>query len=180
MTDVIAQLPQYNFNFNELKCDVLRIIEKYNLPQIGLTHSDRNLSDIEKIKDCTGSIFDYESKKFRFKETDFTEFNKEFLNTSLYELYKSVSNVGRFRIMTMYGPSCYTIHRDLSMRYHYVIETHPDCLFLFPENGKQIHIPCDQRLYLLDTRLRHTFVNGSKNRRIHLVLDDLESLNKKE
>jgi hypothetical protein len=34
----------------------------------------------------------------------------------------------------------------------------------------------DGNLYIAETRYRHTFVNGSRGRRIHLVLDDLNTL----
>jgi len=176
--EVIKKLPEYNFNFEEIKKDVLWILEKYNLPQVGLTHSIKTItgSDEDRIRECTGSIIDYETNSYKFLETDFTEFNNDFKSTSLYEMYKSVPNIGRFRIMTMSGPKCYSIHRDLTKRYHYVIETNLDCLFLFPGIKQQIHIPRDGNLYLVDTRYKHTFVNGSKKRRIHLVMDDLSTL----
>lgn len=170
-----------SFDLDRVRTDVLSIIGTYNYPQIGLTHSPKTtgLSMEERMLECTGSIMDYDTKVLKFKETDFTEFNEDFKNTYLYEIYKSVPNVGRFRIMVMNGPSCYTIHRDLSKRYHYVIETNPNCLFLFPGVNKMYHIPMDGNLYLTDTRYRHTFVNGSRGRRIHLVLDDLSTLEQK-
>ncbi|HEY6437707.1 MAG TPA: aspartyl/asparaginyl beta-hydroxylase domain-containing protein, partial [Ignavibacteriaceae bacterium] len=123
-----------------------------------------------------GSIKDYETNQDRFKETDFVIFNEEFKNTSLYEIYNTISGIGRFRIMNMNGPSCYTIHRDKTKRYHYVIETNSNCMFLFPGLKQQFYIPKDENLYLVDTRYRHTFVNGSRERRIHLVMDDISSL----
>jgi hypothetical protein len=174
--EIIKQLPEYHFDFNEIKKDVLQILDTYNISQIGLTHSTKEMSSDKKLVECTGSIFDYDTKEYKFKETDFTEFNELFKNTSLYEMYKTVPNIGRFRIMTMDGPMCYTIHKDLSKRYHYVIDTNPECLFLFPSVNQIIHVPCDQHLYLLDTRYKHTFVNGSRYRRIHIVMDDLSTL----
>jgi hypothetical protein len=175
---IVTKLPEYKFDFERIKKDTLTLIEEFNLPQIGLTHSPKTLelSMEEKVLECTGSIFDYESKEFKFEERDFTIFNEAFKSTSLFEMYQSIPNIGRFRIMTMDGPKCYTIHGDLSMRYHYVIDTNPDCLFLFPKDASFYHIPCDGNLYIVDTRKKHTFVNGSRNRRIHLVLDDLSSL----
>jgi hypothetical protein len=91
-------------------------------------------------------------------------------------MYQSIPNVSRFRIMSMGGSTCYTFHHDPSMRYHYVIETNKDCLFLFPEDASMFHIPCDKNLYLVDTRKKHSFINGSRSRRIHLILNDISSL----
>jgi hypothetical protein len=173
----IIEQTNFNFDFDKAKADVLRILEEHNfIPQIGLTHSPKSKTLEEKILESTGSIFDFENREFRFKETDFNIFNDAYKNTYLYEMYKTVPNIGRFRIMTMDGPKCYTLHRDLTKRDHYVIETNPDCLFLFSGVNKIIHIPCDHNLYLVDTRHKHTFVNGSKKRRIHLVMDDLSTL----
>lgn len=177
MTNIITKISEYKFDYDQVKADVLKILEEHNfIPQIGLTHSTRAKTPEEKILDSTGSIFNYNDKSFKFSETDFSIFNEAYKNTYLYEMYKQIPNIGRFRIMTMEGPKCYTIHCDLSMRYHYVITTNINCLFLFPGIKEQIYVPCDGNLYLLDTRHRHTFVNGSKERRIHLVMDDLSTL----
>lgn len=174
--EIIKQL-NYEFDFDKIKTDVMKILAEHNfIPQIGLTHSVQAKTMEEKILESTGSIFDFKSREYKFKETDFSIFNNAYKDTYLYEMYRTVPNIGRFRIMTMDGPKCYTLHKDISKRYHYVIETNPDCLFLFPGVNKILHIPADNNLYLLDTRYKHTFVNGSKKRRIHLVMDDLGSL----
>lgn len=173
--DIVKKLSEYNFD--EIKRDVDAIIQQYNtLSQIGLTHSTRELSDLEKLTESVGSIWDSNNGKYKFKETDFCVFNEEFKSTSLYDMYKSIPNIGRFRIMIMDGPKAYTLHKDLSRRYHYVLDTNPDCLFLFPDQGQMFHIPADKHLYSVDTRFRHTFVNASRHRRVHLVIDDLSSL----
>jgi hypothetical protein len=175
--EIIRQLPEYRFDFERAKTDVLRILEEHNfIPQIGLTHSDKELTEEQKVLESTGSIFDFENRSYKFKETDFIVFNDRYKDTYLYEMYKTIPNIGRFRIMTLDGPKCYTAHRDLSKRYHFVIETNPDCLFLFPTLKEVKHIPADKNLYIVDTRYKHTFVNGSRKRRIHIVMDDLNTL----
>lgn len=175
--EIYKILPEYKFDYERAKADVMTILEEQNfIPQIGLTHSNRQLTEEQKILESTGSLYDFENKSYKFQESDFTIFNDRYKYTYLYEIYQSVPEIGRFRIMTMDGPKCYTLHRDLSKRYHYVIDTNPNCLFLFPETNTMFHIPCDQSLYIVDTRQQHTFVNGSRKRRIHLVMDDLSSL----
>jgi hypothetical protein len=167
----------YSFDHKQIKEEVERIYQENNCrTQIGLTHTTRDLSEEEKITESIGSIYDFDEKKYKFKETDFCVFNERYKNTYLHEMYKSIPHIGRFRIMTLVGPSCYTIHKDLSRRYHYAVETNENCIFLFPQNNVQVHIPQDGNLYLLDTRYPHTFVNGSRFTRTHLVFDDLSSL----
>ena len=165
-----------NFDFDKIKADTLKIIEANPcLSQIGLTHSNAILTEQEKILESVGSILD-ETGSMRFKETDFVNFNDAYKDTSLYEMYTAIPNLGRFRIMIMDGPKCYTIHRDLTKRYHYVLETNANCIFLFPGLKLQFHLPADGILYKVDTTNKHTFVNGSKERRIHLVIDDISTL----
>jgi hypothetical protein len=177
MINNISVKSTYSFDINLVRQDVEWILKKNNyISQIGLTHSTNVINEEDKILECTGSIFNYETNEFKFKETDFTEFNKAYSSTYLYEIWNTVPNIGRFRIMTMDGPKCYTIHRDLSKRYHYAVETNTKCMFLFPEMDRLAHIPCDQHMYLVDTRYNHTFINASRARRIHIVLDDLSSL----
>jgi hypothetical protein len=172
---MIIQCPQYKFDFERLKRETIEIVDRYpELSQIGMTHSDKEMSELEKLTDCVGSMYDYDARNYKFTEADFPIFNEAYKNTSLYELYSSIPNLGRFRIMVMHGPKCYSIHRDVSQRYHVAIETNENCLFLFPGMNAQLHIPADGNLYKLDTRLKHTFVNGSRRRRIHLVFNEIE------
>lgn len=174
---ILRKLTEYQFDFELAKEAAFKILAEHNfISQIGLTHSTKEMTEHEKILESTGSIFDRESKKFKFRETDFSVFNERYKDTYLYEMYKAIPNIGRFRIMTMDGPSCYTLHRDLTQRYHYVLQTNPDCLFLFPGKYSQFNIPADGHLYMVNTLFRHTFVNASNMRRIHLILDDISTL----
>lgn len=175
MTDLITKL-EYSFDFERVKSDVLKLVEQYpTISQINLTHSSKSVTQLEKITEGSGSFIDKTTGSYRFQETDFNQFNSEYTNTSLYEIYKAIPHIGRFRIMVMDGPKCYSIHKDNSKRFHYVIETNPKCLFLFPSDDKMLHIPADGNVYLLNTLHNHTFVNGSFKRRIHLVMEDLSS-----
>ena len=166
----------FKFDLELIKQDVKWILKKHNLSQVGLTHSITVTEQAEKIVESTGTNYNYDTGVYRFKETDFTEFNEEFKQLYLYEVYKTIPEIGRFRIMNMPGPSAYSIHKDLSKRYHIAVETNTDCLFMFPGLKENYHIPADGNVYLLDTRFRHTFLNGSKSIRTHLVLDDISTL----
>ena len=168
-----VELPQ--LDLERIKNEAFKILEKHDLPQIGLTHSI-NATEENKLTESTGSILDRQTRTIKFKETDFTEFNDAYKGSYLHEVYQMLPNIGRFRIMAMSGPMCYTFHRDFTRRYHIAVETNINCLFLFPQLSQQFHLPADSNMYLVDTRQQHTFVNGSRSRRVHLVLDDLSTI----
>jgi hypothetical protein len=177
MIEISRKLVEYKFDFEKIKKETLSLLKKYNnVGQIGLTHTNRDIPADKRIFESCGHLRDLSSASVRFKETDFKVFNEEFKDTYFYEIYNTIPNIGRFRIMNMSGPSCYSIHTDVTYRYHIAIETSPDCLFLFPDLNKTLHIPLDGNFYIVNTKHRHTFINGSRSRRIHIVLDDLSSL----
>lgn len=145
-----------------------------NNGQLSLTHVV-GASEHEKIYQATGTLYDFENKKYIFKETDFTEFNDMFKNTYLHDIYQTIENIGRFRIMVMNGPACYTLHRDYTKRYHMALKTNENCHFVFPTDNEIVHIPDDGNVHLVDTTHWHTFLNGSREQRIHLVMDDIST-----
>jgi len=48
--------------------------------------------------------------------------------------------------------------------------TNTQCNFLFTDPLKLIHMPADGTTYWVDTRNQHTFLNGSVQKRLHLVM----------
>ena len=177
----INVIDRYDFNFDKLKADTLKIIEECDPeePQICLTHTPD--CKVNKLYEGAGSLFEPNTKEYIANESDFTVFNDAYKDTYLYDMYKSIPDIGRFRIMIMVGPMCLTTHNDLTARYHYAIETNEACVMIFPaaEDGKIIHIPQDGKLYHVNTKKVHNFVNGSRHRRIHLLIDDLSTLEQK-
>lgn len=78
--------------------------------------------------------------------------------------------VFRTRIMLSRPKSCYSIHRDYSPRLHLPLITNKQCNFVFTNPAQLIHMPADGRTYWVDTRNEHTFMNGSLENRLHLVM----------
>ena len=78
--------------------------------------------------------------------------------------------VYRTRIMLSRPKTTYSIHKDYSPRLHLPLVTNDQCFFLFTQPEKLIHMPADGRTYWVDTRLHHTFLNGSVFDRLHLVM----------
>ncbi len=78
--------------------------------------------------------------------------------------------VYRTRIMVSRPKTCYSIHRDYSPRLHLPLITNKQCNFVFTDPAQLIHMPADGRTYWVDTRHDHTFMNGSLDVRLHLVM----------
>lgn len=73
----------------------------------------------------------------------------------------------RTRLMWVNPMSCYSMHKDSSLRIHIPIVTNPDAYFIF-KNSTPLHIP-EGNVYKVNTREYHTFVNCSEKSRLHLV-----------
>lgn len=78
--------------------------------------------------------------------------------------------VYRTRIMVSRPKTCYSIHRDYSPRLHLPLITNRQCYFLFKDPAEFIHMPATGQTYWADTRKEHTFMNGSLENRLHLVM----------
>lgn len=97
---------------------------------------------------------------------------QESLKGSVIEDYISWLGVPvyRTRIMASRPKTCYSIHRDYSPRLHLPLITNKQCNFVFTDPAKLIHMPANGETYWVDTRQHHTFMNGSVNSRLHLVM----------
>lgn len=78
--------------------------------------------------------------------------------------------VYRTRIMVSRPKTCYSIHNDNSPRLHLPLITNTQCNFVFTKPAKLIHMPANGETYWVDTRNEHTFMNGSLDVRLHLVM----------
>lgn len=73
----------------------------------------------------------------------------------------------RTRVMKMKAKSCYTYHQDPTIRMHIPLITNDDCFFVIED--QVVRCPADGNTYVIDTRKKHTFVNASRQERIHIV-----------
>lgn len=78
--------------------------------------------------------------------------------------------VYRTRIMMSKPKGCYSIHRDYSPRLHLPLVTNKQCNFLITEPLTMFHLPADGTTTWVDTTKQHTFMNGSTEQRLHLVM----------
>ena len=73
----------------------------------------------------------------------------------------------RSRVMIMKPKECYSYHVDPTPRIHIPLITNADCFFVIEDEVKRI--PADGNHYYVDTTRKHTFVNASFEKRIHIV-----------
>lgn len=102
-------------------------------------------------------------------ERNFTEFNSQFADTPLEEIYyfiKSNFNVGRVRLMRIASRKVMSWHFDTTRRLHYPIETNIGCRMVI--ENESVHLPSNT-WWITDTLAHHTAFNASLKYRIHLV-----------
>lgn len=100
-------------------------------------------------------------------EYDFDQIHKSFINTEIEKIVKDFKLI-RTRCMFKEGKTCYSFHADPTWRLHVPIWTNKNCVFYFPKHKQQYHLESG-KVYLVNTKETHTFINSSDNVRWHLV-----------
>jgi hypothetical protein len=122
--------------------------------QVGLQYKDGE-------DPCTSAV-----GKSQGKEIEYTNINPVFKD-SIFEEIINKYNFKRTRLMWVGPWSCYSMHRDETPRIHIPLITNPECYFVFMD-GMVKHMKTGA-VYWIDTTQRHTFMNCSAHRRLHLV-----------
>jgi hypothetical protein len=157
--DVVAQA-------KSISEDIAIYNDTINYPdgQIAIQHSE---PDVDDYSAGIGTA----SKKSQAWENMFTHIQPKFKGTAIADYLEWLAvPVYRTRIMLSRHKSCYSIHRDYSPRLHLPLITNTQCNFVFTKPAKLIHMPADGQTYWVDTRREHTFMNGSVEHRLHLVM----------
>lgn len=76
-------------------------------------------------------------------------------------------NMYRTRVMRMHSKTCYSYHKDPTMRIHIPLITNDECFIIVDD--KVIRYPADGNHYIVDTTKMHTAVNASLEERIHII-----------
>ena len=104
-------------------------------------------------------------------EHSFCHLQPSLIGTALDDYIKWLAvPVYRARIMLAREKGCYSIHRDFSPRLHLPLITNTQCNFLITEPLTMFHLPADATTTWVDTTKHHTFMNGSTEKRLHLVM----------
>jgi hypothetical protein len=104
-------------------------------------------------------------------EHTFNQLQPSLVGTPLDEYLRWLGvAVYRARIMLSRPKGCYSVHRDFSPRLHLPLVTNRQCNFLITDPIQFFHLPADGRTTWVDTTKPHTFMNGSTEKRLHLVM----------
>ena len=131
----------YKESYNILKnCGIDTKEKLLQLPsyQISLVHR-KGVTGTDQMKDGTKALWNEKTQQRIAFEHEYTEFNENFKNTYLYQIYLKLQKktnwvVGRFRLMWLNPTHCYRFHTDKNEpdRFHLALETNPQCLFFIP------------------------------------------------
>ena len=118
--------------------------------------------DVAKILDEISHLIDPTDHIFLQKRNNFLH-DLPYTN-SLIEKY----NMTTSRIMRLEARECYSWHQDTSPRIHFPLITNDKCLFILEDNVYQMPVG---NAYYVDTRKKHTALNGNKKDfiRYHIV-----------
>lgn len=86
--------------------------------------------------------------------------------SDLVQLLRDQYGVFRGRFMLMGYKTCLSMHVDHTPRLHIPIVTNPDCFMVVDDVVCRLEA---KKVYLVDTKLRHTAVNSGTKDRLHMV-----------
>ena len=127
------------------------------------------------VNPYTDGSGEHRDKKDRVikNSSEFTILNEIYEGTVFANMIQDV-NGQRARIMHMNDYTAYSVHKDMTPRYHLALITNPNAYFIFPTLNEIVHIPDDGCLYEVDTTILHSFVNCGPER-THLVISKRSS-----
>ena len=150
-------------NFDKLKTEILNVISLVGSEHPQIICQGNNPESNDWLTG-TGSITGLKIQN----EFHYTHLNPALIGTEIANLIEEYQGV-RTRIMTLKPRSCYSVHSDPTMRIHIPIITTAESWMIWPKDNY-----CSQLIpgygYLTDTTKYHTFLNGSTEDRIHLVM----------
>lgn len=141
--------------------DIERILlELELLPKYDTQISLQGIKGINDPNYGTGRLMDLNNSEKDFIEPLFPQM--KYTYSILNEL-----KMFRTRIMRMNEKTCYSYHKDPTKRVHIPLITNENCFMVIED--KIYRYPANGNYYLVDTTKKHTFINASFEKRIHLV-----------
>ena len=131
-----------------------------------------NKSVVNPYTDGAGEHRDKKDRVIK-NSSEFTILNEIYEGTVFANMIQDV-NGQRARIMHMNDYTAYSVHKDMTPRYHLALITNPNAYFIFPTLNQIMHIPADGCLYEVNTTILHSFVNCGPDR-THLVISKRSS-----
>jgi hypothetical protein len=140
--------------YSKMESDMIWTEYDHKGKQTGLQYYNSEDPWISAVGPAQGNELEYDKINPFFKDTVFEEIIKKY-------------NLKKARLMWVYRFACYSMHRDSTPRVHIPLITNLECYFVF-KNGLIEHLKIGSS-YWVDTRLLHTFINCSREKRLHLV-----------
>jgi hypothetical protein len=159
--------------FNELVSLVKKIVKEHDLEMDIAGKPDGQIAVQTNKADCNNWFAGVgkSDKKTPEWEHEFCHLQPLLQGTVIEDYLRWLEvPVYRARIMMSRSKSCYSIHKDYSPRLHLPLVTNTQCKFVFTNPAQLIHMPANGKTYWVDTRNEHTFMNGSHEARLHLVM----------
>jgi len=98
-------------------------------------------------------------------QEDYTLYNDEYENTLIKGVLEKYGCY-RSRLLTRSSGTCYQWHNDDTFRIHIPVVSDLGNWFAFKEGLHRLELGY---VYLVNTTMKHSFFNGSKTDRIHIV-----------
>ena len=168
----------WKFDIARLKTDVFQILERYPIQddiwqknRISLVHEKGNPDPYHAGR----QTYIASPRKILVPESSFTEFNDEFKNMYIYEVYQRMKeltngNLGRMRIMRLLPGKAYGgWHTDTEDRYHIAITTNSQATICIKDPLFTANVPVDGSVWRLDTSVLHNAFNRGDTERYHIV-----------
>lgn len=169
------------FDAKVLAAEYNTIYTSVGADQINLRkHS--NMSDIEGLTYGAGSLF--QNGKILDYDTNWDTYISSLGNSYTIEVLKQIESwagyvysakIGRARYMALTPKSCLTYHKDNDnvMRVHIPIHTNENCFFVNEDIVGRMDTP--GRAYIFNNLVKHTAVNASRERRVHIVANCIKN-----
>jgi hypothetical protein len=155
--------------------------------QMALQHRGQTDGQKQLIESCQSLLYDWDRFDHRIHdkppvrdvvldERDFVLTCDYFNGTYISDLIKRLRDsygVFRGRFMLMKYKTCLSMHVDHTPRLHIPLITNPDCFMVVDDVVCKLE---SEKVYLVDTRLKHTAVNSSTKDRLHMVFCVEESV----
>jgi len=167
-----------SFDIEQLIFEVNHLIDIHSLYHNQLSLNHRHGFENEQWFDGCGSPYIKDGTTEgapRFIDTDFNILNAGLESTEIgnvYNTFKDLYKLGRYRIVCLKPKSCYGWHKDLEKRIQIPVITNPGS-FIITEGARASHLPATGEAWLFDANdCYHTALNSSYNQtRIHLLLN---------
>ena len=142
-----------------MSIDIDKILLEFEM----LPEYDTQIS-LQTIEGCDDYNYGTGKLLAPIKETDFVIplFDMPYTNSIMKDL-----GMFRTRAMRMHSNTCYSYHKDPTMRIHIPLITNDKCFMVIDD--EVIRYPADGNYYIVDTTKMHTAINGSPEERIHII-----------